>query len=237
MILENMTNDEILNEIKKDYQIMNSKYLDRFNRAYDKWRRKKPRLKREELPKSYSFETSSKNKWIVILSKPPADNKYKGISSISFCLLCYYYTNLGIRVFKVDAPKGIRAFNGHFFSKYNESLKLGLTNPVDQVIHYFSNNSFCVDSLSPNGNGYNVIGKCKDGFRIGDRQDGDYWTVYKDFVSNDLLTEELHEFGDSLMAALQKTIEDEINKEEFDHNSYSYHADIFKGIKSNKNRA
>ena len=74
MILENMTNDEILNEIKKDYQIMNSKYLDRFNRAYDKWRRKKPRLKREELPKSYSFETSSKNKWIVILSKPPADN-------------------------------------------------------------------------------------------------------------------------------------------------------------------
>ncbi len=237
MILPKMTDKEILSELNKDFHVIKSQYLNRYCRTYDKIRRKNPRLKREELPKSYSFETQSINKWILILSKPPADNKYNGIDSISVCLLCYYYTEIGIRVFKVDPTSGIGAFNGHFFARYNERLNLGLTNPVDKVIHYFSYNSYCMEKLSPNENGMSVIGKCRDGYRLGDYIEDDYWIVYKTFISNDLSSEEQNELGESLMTILQKFIEEELSNEEFDRNSYFYQADLFKGIMNSKNTA
>lgn len=237
MILKNMTEDEIMRELQHDYRVIHSSYLERYCNAYDKLRRKNPRLKREELPKSYSFETPSKNKWIMILSKPPADNKYNGMGSISICLLCYYYTEVGIRVFKVDPTNGIGAFNGHFFARYNERMSLGLTNPVDKVIHYFSHNSYCISRLSPDQAGYRVLGICRDGFRLGNVKDGDYWIVYKTFISNELSNEEQEEIGEELMGDLMKDIEEALCSQDFDRNDYFYSADVYKGISGCGKRA
>lgn len=237
MILNTMNNSEIYKEITTDCQIILTRSIDRYFNMYDKLRRKNSVPKDSEFPISYELKTHAKNNWIIILSKAPSITKYKGSESICFCLLVYYYTTIGIRVFKVDFKYGIRAFNAHFFTRYNERMNLGLINPIDKVKHYFCHNSYSFEQLLQNNSGFNVIGKCKDGFRLGSYSENQPWIIYKTFISNSMTTEEQDEIGKDLMITLQKQIELELVKEDFDRDKYDYMADVFKGIAPNNSAA
>jgi hypothetical protein len=237
MILDTMNDFEIFSEIQRDYNLIVNRSIERYEKDYDKIRRHNSIPKDAEFPKCFELRTHAKNDWILILSKAPAENKYKGLDSICYCFLVYYYTKVGIRVFKVDFQYGIAAFNAHFFSRYNERLNLGLINTIDKVKHYFSNNSYAISLVKDNNSAFNVVGKCKDGFRLGCYLENKPWVIYKTFISNSMTSEEQKEIGSELMNSLRQQIESELVKKDFDKDKYDYMADIFKAIIPNKSVA
>lgn len=237
MILDTMNDFEILSEIQRDYRLIVNRSIDRYAKNYDKIRRNSCISKDAEFPKCFEVRTHAKNDWILILSKAPAENKYKGLDSISYCFLVYYYTKVGIRVFKVDIQYGTAAFNAHFFSRYNERLNLGLINTLDKVKHYFCNNSYAIGQIKDNNSAFNVIGKCKDGFRLGCYLGNKPWIIYKTFISNSMTSEEQEEIGSELINSLRQQIESELVKKDFDKDKYYYMADVYKGIIPNKSAA
>ena len=151
-----------------------------------------------------------------------------------------YFNDIGIRVFKpilsaenAAALRGLSVLNSHFFTRYNERLKLELVEPLDKVKHYFVNNpsSYGQQDFDINGRQF-MIGAVKTGYTIGETQyyGGIMWWVNKTFYAKDTANKGHKDTEKELIESLQKQIKGALNADEFDENKYYYLADILKGL-------
>jgi hypothetical protein len=225
-----MTNEEIHMKIMDEFNLIKSRYWPLKEKEYDKIRRKNSIPKTAQFSKSFEFRTPSKNTWILIFGKAPADEKYKGPESISVCSLVYYYNETGIRVFKIVPTGGLSVFNAHFFTRYNERMNLNLVKPLDKVKHYFENNGFSKGQTFEKEGRIFILSKCKAGYLLGEIQNNGYWMVFKTFIPNDFARTDQKETGDQLMDSLLIDIQEDLKKPNFDKDSYFYKADVYKGI-------
>ena len=97
MLIDTMNSKEIMSEIFKDWTAV-KKSINRLANTYNNQRRKGNVSKLSNYSKSFEIKTARKNTWLLILSKAPSDDKYKGMSSINICSLIYFYGRLGLRV-------------------------------------------------------------------------------------------------------------------------------------------
>jgi len=239
MITETMTPEEISRNIVDDYNLIIPKYLYRYSDKYDKLRRKHKVDKESIYPRIFEFRTPQKNKWIMILNKEYAMEKYKNTDDIGYTCFCYYFNDIGIRVFTaIQSPEtgaaleGLIVFNSHFFTRYNERLNLGLAEPLDKVKHYFKNNPSSVgQGIETNGRTF-VTGTVKTGYTLGEVQiyDGIMWWVNKTFISNETANNKDNELAKGLKVHLEQQIKDALDEDNFDEGKYYYLADILKGI-------
>lgn len=236
MIIPTMTNEEIHVNILHDFHFILSRKFEQLGKVYDKIRRKNNIPKDAIFPKFFEFRTPSKNTWNLLLTKAPADNFYKGQDSINVLSFFYYFIDKRIRVFKViphengKGVNGLAVFNAHFFSRYNERMNLNLINPLDKVKHFFINNGYSMDKLIQKDGKNLMIGKCRDGLNLGELQHLGKWAIYKTFIPNNYAFDEQKDTSEELLNDLQKEIEAELNKPEFDKVTYFQKADVYKGI-------
>ena len=229
MLIETMTPIEVTSEILEDWSIV-TKSFDRLVNDYDKERRRSKIDKGDIYSLPYEIKTKKKNTWIFIFSKAPSEDKYKGQSSINICSLVYYYSSIGLRVFKIMPKGGISVYNGHLFKRYNERMSLGLEKPLDIVKHFFINNGYFTSKVIPKNNKEFTISVCKEGLLLGELQEDRSFLVNKTFINKNLIRLDQNEAEEELIKSLQDEIETELNKVDFDKESYYYKADIIKGI-------
>lgn len=236
MIISTMTSEELHKEIIEDWHTA-TKSLDRLSKDYDKLRRRGNVNKESSYFKAYEIKTAKKNNWIFFLNKAPSENTYKGRESINVCSIIYYYNSTGLRVFKTmpfpngAGVNGLSVYNGHLFKRYNERMSLGLSTPLDIVKTFFINNSYSQIQVIERDNKKFTLSVCKEGLMLGEIQNNGKWLVHKTFISRDLIGIDQEEIEVDLFKSLYNEIEEELNKKDFDKNSYNYKADVIKGIR------
>ena len=230
MIIDTMNPRELTTEIGADYLNI-QRSLERLARDYDRERRRGKVDKQDPYPRAYDIKTKKKNTWIIVMDKAYSEETYKGVGSIGIACLVYYYTPIGLRVFKIMLPQGLSVFNSHLFKRYNERLDLGLSSPLEIVKHFFIHNPGHVNKILPKGGREFTVGICKEGLLLGELQEGRLWLVYKTFITRDLMGPEQGDIEGGLINSLREDIEKELNSPEFNREAYTYKADIYKGIK------
>lgn len=126
---------------------------------------------------------------------------------------------------------GLSVYNGHLFKRYNERMSLKLSTPLDIVKTFFINNGYSQCQVIERDNKKFTLSVCKEGLMLGEIQNNGKWLVNKTFLSRDLIGIDQEEIEVDLLKSLYSQIEEELNKKDFDKNSYNYKADIIKGIK------
>lgn len=189
---------ELTREVRRDYEKIKDSCFDRLAREYDRERKKLKIDKSRVYTKEYSIKTAAKNNWLLFLRKKPSEKKYRGLESGTICAVVYYRNALGLRVFNAANKKCMIVYNGHFFHRYNERLKLGLTDSLEVVKHYFKHNAEVSYTLTDQEGGDFVIGFCPDGFELGEFQHDASWLVMKTFVSNDMMRPDQDETAKAL---------------------------------------
>jgi hypothetical protein len=228
MLIDTMTPQELTMEISKNYgNIQNS--LDRLAQGYDRERRRGKISKYDRYCRAYEIKTKKKNNWVIFMDKGPSDEKYKSLDSIAVGSHVYYYTPLGLRVFKIMLPTGLSVFNAHLFTRYNERMNLGLTIPLEIVKHFFTNNGYYIARIIAKDNREFIFTTCSEGILLGELQEGRRWIVYNTFLTRDLIRPDQTETEAELISNLQSEIEAELTRKDFDKTTYK--ADILKGIK------
>jgi hypothetical protein len=229
MLVESMSPHEINVEIFTDLKsVQNS--LDRIATEYNKERVKFKIKKTEIYSKTYAIKSHKKNHWNFLLSKAPAEITYKGLGSIVVCSIVNYYTVSGLRVFKIMPTGGLSVYNGHLFTRYNERMNLGLTKPLDVVLHFFQNNSYYAAKIIPKEGKELSVAVCKDGLLLGELMRACNWHLHKTFVDNGLKGKAQDKIEKELLDSLQSEIEEELNNQNFDKESYYYQADIITAL-------
>jgi hypothetical protein len=99
----------------------------------------------------------------------------------------------------------MEVFNGHFFIRYNERMKLGQTNIVDMIKAFFINCGY-LQIERQKGDKEFTVGICKEGIALGNYYGDPEWLVHKTFISRDLARndQDLHE--KALLAKLQSRL-------------------------------
>jgi hypothetical protein len=180
MLVEKMLDHEVKVEILKDFDILyNGNTLLRLHDKYNRERIVKKINKVDSYDKTYRIKTKSKNNWLVLMQKVSTKNKYQSKYDISVCTIVYYYTNIGLRAFKVDPDGKVVVYNGHLFKRYNERLGLGIIDPIEIIEHFFQRSGY-IFGESDHGV---VISVCHNGYVLGEDYKG-VWTVYKTFLSD-----------------------------------------------------
>lgn len=206
MLVDTMDHIEITNEIKKDKQKIYATTLLRLGEEYERERKKLKIEKKRTYTKEYCIKTAKKNNWIIFLRKAPSKEIFKNKYDLQVTSIVYYYNNTGLRVFNCTNIETLAVYNGHFFTRYNERLKLNLSKPLDIVKHFFRYNSYMARDLVKKNRRYYVISFCRDGLVLGELQYGFLWLVNKTFVSKDLLKPEQDEAEKEIIAELQQEI-------------------------------
>lgn len=193
-----MNTAELTQEVRRDYEKIRESSFDRLVREYDRERKKLKIDKGRTFTKEYSIKTASKNHWLIFLRKKPSEQKYKGSESVTICAVTYYRNAFGLRVFNGANEKCMMVYNGHLFHRYNERMKLGLSESLAIVKHYFKHNADASYTLTDQEGGDFVIGFCRDGFELGEFQHDATWLVMKTFVSKDMMRTEQDEVAKAL---------------------------------------
>ncbi len=199
MIVPSMNLDELKKEIDKDHAILFRKSVfvgHQLEREY--------RLKSNERKKiSYDYFSKHKNNWVYFFDIT------KNNTVCSFMI--YYYSDRGLNAFlKLDDNTSFVFFSAHFFTRYNERLKLNYTSPK-QMIHYFisNNTGFIFQKIDMIDNTrYKFFCKFKDGIALGTM---DLETkIYKmnTFITQDMLFGDQQDLNDNLNKQLDKYLQD-----------------------------
>jgi hypothetical protein len=209
-----MTHKEMIQEIKKDYDKLISTTILRLGKEYDRERNKLRIDKKRAYTKVYTVKTATKNRWIIVLGRAPSKEIYTGTESLTLCCVAYYYDDEGLKAFQwADNVGVVQAYNGHFFTRYNERLNLGLSSPFEIVKHYFGHNRYAYQKpIVKQGRCY-IIGFSKEGLLLGEFYFEHSWITWRTFVSRDLIRPGQDKTEKQLIADLQKEIEEEIKNE------------------------
>jgi len=231
VLVETMSPEEINLEIFTDWRAV-SNTIERLGKEYNKERSKLKVSKTDTYSKAYAIKTNKKNLWNFLISKAPSETTYKGLSSINICSIVYYYTPSGLRVFKIMPNGGLSVYNGHLFTRYNERMNLNLVKPLDIVLHFFKNNGYYTAKIIPKEGRDLSVATCKDGLLLGELIMANNWHLHKTFIDKGLKSKAQDKIEEELLNSLQTEIEEELNKEIFNKESYNYQADIITGINS-----
>lgn len=185
MLLNTMSPDEIIKEIFSDYELV-YETAKKYVVLYDKERKKAKTEKSSNYCRAYEIKSKKKNNWILLISKDPNYENYKGLKSIGVCAIVYYYTSVGLRVFKIIPSGGLAVFNAHLFSRYRERMNLNMPLPLDVVKKFFSRNSIVTGQFYEKDQREYCIALCTDGLLLGEFQLEHKWAVYKTFISKNM---------------------------------------------------
>lgn len=228
-----MNTAELTKEIFTDWPFM-VKSLDRLVHEYDRHRRRAKIDKALEYGKAYEIKTHRKNTWVIILSKNPAHEKYKGLESVSWEGVVYYRNAQGLRVFGVNQQtQGISVYNGHLFMRYNERLGLGLVKPIDIIKRFFCNNGYALTRIIRKGDREYTIKVCRDGLLLGELYQDGKWQVNRTFISRDLARMDQDEVERDLLEGLENEIQKEMAHytKGFSRHTMKFRDEIIKGIR------
>ncbi len=217
MLVEAMTYKEITAQVMSEYDKILSTTMLRLGLEYEKERKKLKIDKKRTYRKEYVIKTAGKNTWIIILGKAPSQEKFTDRYCTNTCCATYYYNSKGLQVFNPQSTKVILAvYNGHFFMRYNERLRLNLKTPIDIVKHFFKYNSYIEPQITVKGDRLFALGICKSGMLLGEAINDYTWVQWRTFVSKDLLKPGQDELEIELITNLQAQIASEIEKEGHD---------------------
>lgn len=206
MLINTMTDSEVHSEIHRDFNVIQNDYHTKLALRYDIARRKNKIKKDDPFVVPFKVVTPSKNTWFIIMNKSFSEPSYKGLETISITNLAYYYTNIGIRVFRIDPNVGISVFNAHLFSRYNERLNQNIVEPIEKVLTFFNNNPFTHSKVIRKDNRLYLLGKIRQGLILGEIMNNGYWMVWKTYISNDLKREDQNQIEQELLKSLKKEI-------------------------------
>lgn len=201
-----MTDFEVHSEIHKDFNVVQNDYHTKLALRYDRARRKNKIKKNDPFVVPFKVVTPSKNTWFIIMNKSFSEPNYKGLETISITNLVYYYTNIGIRVFRIDPNVGISVYNAHMFSRYNERLNQNIVEPIEKVLTFFNNNPFTHSKVIKKDNRLYLMGKIRQGLILGELMNNGYWMVYKTFISDDLKRVDQNHVEQDLHKSLKEDI-------------------------------
>lgn len=236
MLLQTMSEIEVTKEILDDWKelIREDGTINRLAREYDKLRRKNKIQSSNTFLRVNSIKTHKKNNWIIFLSKAPSETKYNGTESINVLSITYYFTNVGLRAFKVIPDKngrgdynGLSVFNSHLFTRYVERQNLEVTDPVTMIKEFFSRNGYLLSKEAQNG----IIATCSQGLLLGEKQNSGRWFVYKTFINDLQMYPDQTKEEKELINNLQADIKLALNSKQFNEVRHDYFADTLLGIK------
>lgn len=236
MLLPTMSDEEVTIEIIYDLLELRKQNGTRTRLVieYDKMRRKLKVPLSSTFIKVIPIKTKKKNMWLFFLSKAPSVKNYKGIESINILQLVYYYTNIGLRAFKIspdsnggERPSPFSVFNSHLFTRYAERLGLNIPDPIKLIEHFFTKNGYF--SIKFNEKAW--LATCSEGMILGEIQCDGRWIVFKTFITDQQMFPDQTEEEMKLISWMQAEIEAELNKDQFDKTRHDYFADTLLGVK------
>lgn len=216
MLLESMTELEVHNEIMSDYKLLNP-ILQKVYIQYHNLRKNLRILKDRPYIKHYPVKSPRNNNWIIVVGKVPGKN-YKSINDVASQEVTYYYTKIGFRAFnplfdlkELKPIIGLGVFNGHFFQRYNERMGLGLTEPVNIMIKYFSTNH--VSSTSVLLGCTKSYGVCNDGILLGEVKSSmeKTWLLHRTFITHSMKRQDQISFEKRFISEMKKDYHNSIS--------------------------
>ncbi|MBK5270106.1 MAG: hypothetical protein JJE22_03745 [Bacteroidia bacterium] len=231
MLVDTMDHIEITNEIKKDYEKIMATTVKRLAGEYERERKKLKIDKTRTYTKHYCIKTARKNNWIIFLRKFSTKEKFELGDDVLVFLIVYYYNKTGLRVFEARSMELMVVYNGHFFTRYNERMKLNLSRPLDILIHYFKYSRHQVYKPVIKGGRNFVIGVSAAGLTLGEVQHGLKWLVNKTFISRDLLKPEQDEMEKEIITTLQTEIDKEMIAPKMNETKLLHKMENFDAIK------
>ncbi len=187
MLLPTMTPHEVTAEILRERLKIETSVFDRLFEEYDRERRKLKIDKSKLYPKCYPVKTKGKNTWLLFMQKSPGEPKYRDSCDAVACAVVYYYGAKGLKAIRYNKEgKFMEVFNGHFFVRYNERMKLGLVHMVDMIKAFFNNSGYLQIQRRQEGDKECSVSVCKDGIALGNFYYNPDWLVHKTFISRDL---------------------------------------------------
>ena len=134
-----MSRDEIIKELKSDYEIV----LRKIGYVFDKENKIVLRNKKYPIIKTYRYKSPvKKNTWVFGF-------QWYGKNNYMVMVFNYHYTNKGLMIanFTVDSNKdfstlndGIVFYSSHFFERYNERGNIGLESTIERAEKWFLDN-------------------------------------------------------------------------------------------------
>lgn len=162
----------------------------------------------------------------MFLGKSPSIEKYKGKHCINASFVVYYYNTRGLRVFNRSTANFIEVYNGHFFKRYNERMKLNLDKPLDIVKSYFMYGGHSAYSIVPKNEKEYTIGISKEGILLGELSHNRLWLINKTFISRDISNPYQDRIESELIASLQMSLEESLGSTDFIEDDVRIHKNV-----------
>ena len=185
MLLPTMNHEEIYSQVHSEFEKIKNTTIVRLVDEYDRERRKLKIKKDNSYVKEYPIKTHGKNNWIIFLHKSPAIEKYKTGGYRNFLAIVYYYSDQGLRVLHTQ-ENVLVSFTSHFFKRYNERMKLNLSNPLDIVKSYFRPGTYGQNKMIEKGSNTHIIGFRPQGLQFGLVKYNSTYIEWKTFVNREL---------------------------------------------------
>jgi len=189
MLVEEMTVAEINNAVYRDFNIIRkSTTQNRLEKQYFEYRNIHKIDKSLVYPVFTTIKSHSKNNWLLMTLKDHESESVKSLNDIVTAYYTYYHNHKGYRVFNPCTDYTLMAYNGHMFSRYRERMNLSITDPIEVIKHFFSNNCSqpIVRKFDKNDIGdIPFISVEKEGYLMGDiiqYSDKITWHVFKTFI-------------------------------------------------------
>ena len=129
MFVPSMTIKELRAEINKDFPIV----LRKTNYIARKLEKLIKPNNKTNTTRFYTYQSKYKNQWIYRISIIGKE--------IYVGFITYYYGNRGLTAISVLPNDTLMYLTGHFFQRFNERLKLGLTLPEDIIREFMNQNT------------------------------------------------------------------------------------------------
>jgi hypothetical protein len=179
MLVESMTFAEVRREIEKDLEVVRRKSTYHCESILKVMRK----TKISSFKKYFPYFSPSKNNWLYGIHVPEKN------TDPVFYYMAYFYTEKGISVVQPLVSNALNYFNGHFFTQYDDRLKLQLRTPrewlikfMDSTIGFASKNLFEVKPRVSECVAYACNGLC-----LGEYYHDVKIHFYRTFVSENLL--------------------------------------------------
>lgn len=179
MLVESMSFAEVRREIEKDHEVVRRKssyHCESVMKVMGK-------TKISSFKKYFPYFSPSKNNWLYGIHVP-GKNK-----NPVFYYMAYFYTEKGITVVQPLVGGSMNYFNGHFFTQYDDRLKLNLRTPrewlitfMDSTIGFASRNLF---EIKPKVS--ECVAYANNGLCLGEYYHDVNIHFYRTFVSENLL--------------------------------------------------